>query len=112
MILPTLGSFLLPLLLAPKYLYTVALQILHIKLNLLTGTISSRFGELPQLSWFDVSTNALHGTIPKTFGDSTSLTDFRLGAGNRIHDPIPKALCKNPGINGGLTKTYGCGGVI
>jgi hypothetical protein len=29
-----------------------------------------------------------------------------------IHDPIPKALCVNSNINGGLTKQYGCSGVI
>ena len=29
-----------------------------------------------------------------------------------IYDPVPHALCTNENINGGLTKTYGCGGVI
>lgn len=29
-----------------------------------------------------------------------------------IYDPIPHALCLNENINGGLTKTYGCSGVI
>jgi hypothetical protein len=81
------------------------------KNNLLTGTIPSAFGQIPHLSWFDVSTNQLHGTIAETFGSSTSLKDFRLG-GNMIYDPIPKSLCTNPHINGGLTRTYGCAGVI
>lgn len=81
------------------------------KNNLLNGTISSSFGTLPHLSWFDVSTNHLHGTISETFGMSSSLKDFRVG-GNMIYDPVPKALCKNPHINGGMTKTYGCAGVI
>ena len=49
--------------------------------------------------------------IPESFGDSHTLKDFRLG-GNMIHDPIPQSLCLNENINGGLTKTYGCGGVI
>lgn len=88
-----------------------SLQILHIKLNRLTGTISSGFGNLPYLSWFDVSTNRLYGTIPDSFGSSRTLKDFRLG-GNMVYDPIPKSLCKNPNINGGLTRTYGCSGVI
>ncbi len=89
-----------------------ALQILHIKLNHLSGTISSKFGKLPNLSWFDVSTNYLHGTIPESFGHSKTLKDFRLGGGNMIHNPVPKSLCTNTNINGGLTKTYGCSGVI
>ncbi|KAL3924803.1 MAG: hypothetical protein SGILL_000813 [Bacillariaceae sp.] len=88
-----------------------SLQILHIKLNSLTGTISSGFGNLPFLSWFDVSSNQLHGTIPESFGKSQTLKDFRLG-GNMIYDPVPEALCTNENINGGLTKTYGCSGVI
>ena len=29
-----------------------------------------------------------------------------------IHNPVPKLLCSNTNINGGLTKTYGCSGVI
>jgi hypothetical protein len=87
------------------------LQILHIKLNQLTGTISSKFGELPFLSWFDVSSNRLHGTIPATFGGSRSIKDFRLG-GNMIYDPIPQSLCTNTNVNGGLTRMYGCDGVI
>mmetsp|Transcript_2343 Transcript_2343/g.5205 ORF Transcript_2343/g.5205 Transcript_2343/m.5205 type:complete len:324 (+) Transcript_2343:3-974(+) len=89
-----------------------ALQILHIKLNHLSGTISSGFGKLPNLSWFDVSTNHLHGTIPESFGHSKTLKDFRLGGGNMIHNPVPKSLCTNTNINGGLTKAYGCSGVI
>ena len=88
-----------------------ALQILHVKLNSLTGTISSQLGTLPYLSWFDVSGNRLHGTIPSTFGTSSSLKDFRLG-GNMIYEPIPQSLCTNVNINGGLTRNYGCDGVI
>jgi hypothetical protein len=88
-----------------------ALQILHLKLNKLTGTISSQLGELPFLSWFDVSTNKLHGTIPASFGASKSIKDFRLG-GNMIYEPIPHSLCTNTNINGGLTRNYGCDGVI
>lgn len=88
-----------------------ALQILHLKLNKLTGTISSQFGELPFLSWFDVSANKLHGTIPASFGSSKSIKDFRLG-GNMIYEPIPHSLCTNTNINGGLTRNYGCDGVI
>ena len=88
-----------------------SLQILHVKLNQLTGTIPSMFGELPHLSWFDLSSNNLHGTIPATFGSSFSIKDFRLG-GNMIYEPIPAALCSNTNINGGLTRIYGCDGVI
>lgn len=88
-----------------------SLQILHVKLNQLTGTIPSGFGDLPFLSWFDVSSNALHGTIPESFASSRTIKDFRLG-GNMIYDPIPPALCTNTNINGGLTRTYGCDGVI
>jgi hypothetical protein len=88
-----------------------SLQILHIKLNRLTGTIPAGFGDLPFLSWFDVSSNTLHGTIPASFGASRSIKDFRL-ANNMIHDPIPQSLCTNSNINGGLTRTYGCDGVI
>jgi hypothetical protein len=29
-----------------------------------------------------------------------------------IHNPVPASLCTNEIINGGLTKTYGCSGVI
>ena len=97
---------------APLIFSCVALQILHIKLNHLIGTISSGFGKLPNLSWFDVSSNNLHGTIPESFGSSGTLKDFRLGGGNMIHNPVPKALCSNTNINGGLTKAYGCSGVI
>lgn len=88
-----------------------ALQILHVKSNRLTGTIHPDFGNLPFLTWFDVSTNQLHGTIADSFGLSRSLKDFRVG-GNMIHEPIPKSLCVNTNINGGLTRTYGCDGVI
>lgn len=59
------------------------LQILHIKLNHLTGTISSGFGKLPHISWFDVSTNHLRGTIPESFSESETLKDFRLGGGSK-----------------------------
>jgi hypothetical protein len=88
-----------------------SLQILHVKLNQLTGTISPNFGKLPYLSWFDVSSNRLVGSIPETFGSSNSIKDFRLG-GNMIYEPIPPALCTNSNINGGLTSTYACDGVI
>eukprot|EP00980_Cylindrotheca_fusiformis_P010929 scaffold2499_cov125-Cylindrotheca_fusiformis.AAC.20 len=88
-----------------------SLQILHVKQNRLTGTIASNFGSLPYLSWFDVSSNRLIGSIPETFGSSNSIKDFRLG-GNMIYEPIPPALCRNKNINGGLTTTYGCDGVI
>jgi hypothetical protein len=88
-----------------------SLQILHLKLNQLTGTISPNFGELSYLSWFDVSSNKLHGTIPSSFGSSRSLHDFRVG-NNRIYGPIPPSLCRNVHINGGLTATYGCDGII
>ena len=88
-----------------------SLQILHLKLNRLTGTIPSGFGHLPYLTWFDVSSNELHGTIPSSFGASRSIKDFRLG-GNMIYDPIPQSLCTNTNINGGLTRIYGCDGVI
>lgn len=88
-----------------------SLQILHVKSNMLTGTIHPGFGNLPFLTWFDLSTNHFHGTIAETFGSSRSLRDFRLG-GNMIHGPISKSLCVNTNINGGLTRTYGCDGVI
>lgn len=29
-----------------------------------------------------------------------------------MYSPVPRALCTNEDINGGLTKAYGCGGVI
>jgi hypothetical protein len=80
-------------------------------LNQLTGTISPKFGELPFLSWYDVSSNQLHGTIPATFGGSRSIKDFRLG-GNMIYEPVPQSLCTNTNVNGGLTRMYGCDGVI
>eukprot|EP00934_Nitzschia_sp_Nitz4_P002388 Nitzschia sp. Nitz4//scaffold202_size38995//17650//21009//NITZ4_007631-RA/size38995-augustus-gene-0.51-mRNA-1//1//CDS//3329541381//2383//frame0 len=88
-----------------------SLQIFHCKQNSLTGTIPEEFGDLPRLAWFDVSTNKLHGTAPASFGKSKTITDFRLGE-NMIHDPIPQSLCTNRGINGGLTRTYGCDGVL
>jgi Leucine rich repeat N-terminal domain len=50
-------------------------------------------------------------SIPASFGNSRTLKDFRLG-GNMIYDPVPESLCRNENINGGLTKTYGCSGVI
>jgi len=89
----------------------VALQILHVKSNRLTGTIHPDFGRLPFLTWFDVSTNQFHGTIAESFGSSRALRDFRVG-GNMIHEPIPKSLCVNTNINGGLTRNYGCDGVL
>jgi Leucine rich repeat N-terminal domain len=96
----------------PKAIAQVeSLQILHLKMNQLTGTIPERYGGLPFLSWFDVSHNFLHGTIPATFGQSRSIKDFRLG-GNMFYDPIPQALCTNSNINGGLTASFGCDGVI
>jgi len=88
-----------------------SLQILHVPSNHLTGTIHADFGRLPFLTWFDVSMNQLHGTIADSFGLSKSLKDFRVG-GNMIHEPIPLSLCTNTNINGGLTRTYGCDGVI
>lgn len=88
-----------------------SLQIVHLKQNLFNGSLPSSFGNLPLLSWFDVSSNQLIGTIPETFGSSTTLKDFRVG-GNMIYDPIPRALCSNIVINGGMTKTHGCAGVI
>lgn len=88
-----------------------SLQILHVKLNRLTGTISPRFGELPFLSWFDVSSNRIYGTIPSSFSGSRSMKDFRVG-GNMIYAPIPQPLCSNTNINGGLTRMYGCDGVV
>jgi hypothetical protein len=72
------------------------------------------------MSFFHHCVSALYGTdflflfctrIPATFGKSSTLKDFRLG-GNMIYDPVPKSLCRNEVINGGLTKTYGCSGVI
>ena len=60
-------------------------------MNQLTGTIPAAYGELPYLSWFDVSHNQLHGTIPATFGQSRSIKDFRLG-GNMFYDPVPPSL--------------------
>jgi Leucine rich repeat N-terminal domain len=50
-------------------------------------------------------------SIPASFGNSRTLKDFRLG-GNMIYNPVPESLCRNENINGGLTKTYGCSGVI
>jgi Leucine rich repeat N-terminal domain len=50
-------------------------------------------------------------SIPDLFGNSQTLKDFRLG-GNMIYGPVPQSLCKNENINGGLTKTYGCAGII
>ena len=29
-----------------------------------------------------------------------------------IYDPIPQSLCSNTNVNGGLTRSYGCDGVI
>jgi hypothetical protein len=39
------------------------------------------------------------------------MKDFRVG-GNMIYAPIPQSLCSNTNINGGLTRMYGCDGVI
>lgn len=80
-------------------------------MNQLTGMIPVGYGTLPFLSWFDVSHNLLHGTIPSSFGQSRSIKDFRLG-GNMFYDNIPQTLCTNANINGGVTSTYGCDGVI
>ena len=87
------------------------LQILHLKNNRLTGSISPNFGALSYLTWLDLSHNRIHGTIPGSFGSSRSLKDFRLG-NNMIYEPIPPSLCVNTNINGGLTRQYGCDGVI
>jgi hypothetical protein len=87
------------------------LQILHFKNNDISGTIPSEFGKLPDLSWFDFSGNYLHGTIPASFGESSSIKDFRI-ADNMLHEPVPEALCANSQLNGGVTTTYGCAGVM
>jgi Tyrosine-protein kinase ephrin type A/B receptor-like len=86
------------------------LQILHLKNNDLTGTIPYHFGELPYISWFDISNNRMHGQIPTGFGKSRTLTDFRL-AGNMIYNPIPPGLCSNTNINDGATAEAGCDGI-
>lgn len=88
-----------------------ALQILHLKDNLLTGTIPAAFGDLLYLSWFDISQNHLLGTIPSSFAKNPSLEDFRL-AGNMLYDDVPHGLCTNPRINGGSTKQHGCSGIL
>jgi Leucine rich repeat len=88
-----------------------ALQILHLKGNLLTGTIPEGFAHLEELSWFDVSQNHLLGTIPGAFVQSRSLVDFRV-AGNMLYGDIPIGLCSNPTLNSGATKQYGCSGLL
>ena len=88
-----------------------ALQILHLKGNLLTGTISEGFAYLPELSWLDVSQNHLLGTIPEAFVQARSLVDFRV-AGNMLYGDIPIGLCNNPTLNSGATKQYGCAGFL
>jgi hypothetical protein len=80
-----------------------SLQILHLKDNLLTGTIPE-LGRNPLLSWVDLSDNYLHGPIPPSFGTSRVIEDLRLGH-NMIHDPIPPGLCSNTRLNGGATTT-------
>jgi hypothetical protein len=87
------------------------LQIIHLKNNKLSGTIPPGIGSLPLLSWLDLSQNQIHGTIPPSFGTSRFLKDLRL-AGNMIYDPIPPELCTNSNLNGGVTKAYGCDGVL
>ena len=87
------------------------LQIIHLKKNRLTGTIPQSLGTLEYLTWFDASLNVLSGTIPSSLGLSRSLKDLRIG-GNRIHDPIPQSLCKNPQINGGGTRKWGCDAIL
>lgn len=57
------------------------------------------------------SDNSLHGTIPASLGASSTLKDLRLG-NNMLYDPIPDELCKNPIINNGGAKTYGCDGIL
>lgn len=86
------------------------LQILHLKANKLTGTIPE-LGQNPLISWVDLSSNQLHGTIPQSLGNSRTIEDLRLG-NNRLYEPIPPGLCRNPNVNGGVTKSYGCDGVI
>jgi hypothetical protein len=86
------------------------LQIFHLKDNKLTGTIPG-LGSMQRLSWVDLSNNMLHGTIPQSFGTSRAIEDLRLG-GNFLYEPIPRGLCKNPSLNGGATKMYGCDGVL
>jgi Leucine rich repeat N-terminal domain len=88
-----------------------ALQIIHLKGNLFTGTISENFATLPDLSWFDVSMNHLHGTIPDAFVQMKGLSDFRV-AGNMLYGDIPDALCRNSALNGGITDDYGCAGLL
>ena len=87
------------------------LQILHLKLNTLSGTIPE-LGLIPTLSWVDLSDNKyLVGQIPASLGTSRSLEDLRLG-GNMLYDPIPHSLCTHHKLNGGATKAHGCEGVL
>lgn len=86
------------------------LQILHLKLNRLSGTIPD-LGSMPKLQWIDLSSNYLHGTVPQSLGTSKTIKDLRLG-NNRLYDPIPSGLCSNPDVNAGVTKKYGCAGIL
>lgn len=87
-----------------------ALQILHLKENLFTGTIPE-FGRLPTLTWLDLSKNLFRGTVPASLGTSRSIENVHLG-GNMLYEPIPRGLCNNPNVNGGATKTFGCDEVL
>lgn len=84
---------------------------MHLKGNLLTGTIPEGFAHLSELSWFDVSQNHLLGTIPESFVHARNLVDFRV-AGNMLYGTIPIGLCNNPTLNSGATKQYGCSGLL
>lgn len=86
------------------------LQIVNLKGNQLTSTIPD-LGKMQSLTWIDLSNNALHGTIPHSLGSSRIIQELRLG-GNMLYEPIPHGLCSNINLNGGMTMTYGCDGVI
>lgn len=77
----------------------------------MTGTIPEGLGNLPSLTWFDVSQNYLSGTIPNTFVTSPNLVDFRV-AGNMIYGEVPTGLCRNTILNSGSTRQHGCSGIL
>lgn len=85
-------------------------QILHLKDNQLTGTIPPEFGDLPYLSWFDVSQNYIYGTIPSSFGNCLTLEDFRI-SDNYIYGTVPDGLCTNLNVNDGAVKIRKCHGI-
>lgn len=76
------------------------IEIVHLKANKFSGTISTDIGKLQKLRWLDISFNSFSGKLPSTLGEIPVLKDLILGT-NKFQPPVPSSLCRNTIVNGG-----------